>query len=136
MAKFVSLTKMPGEGNKPDHLAINYSEGTAKGLLRVFEFQDHGHHVAYIPTLNLSSYGDTPEEASERLWSVVIPDFFAHLTELSQDDGTKELKKLGWFRNKFFHKRFQAGSYVDKDGILKNFNLPKETEVRERAVLV
>ena len=42
----------------------------------------------------------------------------------------KEGLSIGFeLKNKLFSKRFLSKSFVDKDGILKDFNLPKETKI-------
>jgi hypothetical protein len=48
----------------------------------------------------------------------------------------EELRKLGWVPNKIFKKKLSNQAYVDKDGILKNFNLSAETEIKEHFVSI
>ncbi len=117
-------------------LHIDFHTRRVKGNLTVHRFLDNGHFVCYVPTLNLSSYGDNGEEAMDRLMKEVLNDFFENLTSLSVDVANSELKKLGWKRNKTFKRRFASDSYVDKDGVLRNFNLPKETKIDTSLVTV
>lgn len=120
-----------------DRLNIHFSEPrSASGQLNVLKFRDHDFAVCYIPSLNLSAYGDTHKEALERLFQEVFKDFIDSLTLLGNDRGTKELEKLGWKRNQLFKKRFVSESYIDKAGVLKNFNLPNGTPVESEVVEV
>ncbi len=127
----------PASPGKPDNLQLHFGRPRrARGTFTIHTFEDHGHHVAYLPSLNLSAYGDSEQEARDRLLSDVIDDFLDHLMDLKPEKITLELQKLGWSRNRMFKKQFKSNSYVDRDGVLKNFNLPKETKVDTRVVAV
>ena len=122
-----------------NNLRIDFSHRKAKGKITVLYFLDNGIHVAFVPSLNLSAYGDSPKEATDMLFGVVMDDFMSNLTDLGIDGATNELKKLGWKSNRFFKKKFEAdpfGPYVDKEGILTNFNLPKETSIDTKVVSI
>ena len=108
----------------------------ATGVFTVHRFKDHDHNVAYIPSLNLSAYGDNYEEAMDRLFKEVLDDFFENLLTLSPEQANHELEKLGWSRDKLFKKQFKSNSFVDRNGVLKNFNLPEETKVETAVVTV
>lgn len=108
----------------------------ATGVFTVHRFQDHEHTVAYIPSLNLSAYGDSHEEALDRLVKEVLDDFFENILDLSPEQANHELEKLGWSRSKLFKKQFKSNSFVDRNGVLKNFNLPEETKVETTVVTV
>jgi len=122
---------------EPEYLKINFKKPVAKAELWVVDFWDHGHIVAYIPSLQLSAYGKNSKEARDMLLNVVVQDFFEYLTKLPEAKATAELKRLGWRREKFFKKQFKnSESYIDKQGILKSFNLSDETEINEQLVAV
>jgi hypothetical protein len=61
--------------------------------LPLFLFKDEKSHVVYSPTLDLSGYGDTEEEA-KKSFQIVMEEFIKYAIE----KGTLEdaLKKLGW----------------------------------------
>jgi len=122
--------------NKPDSIKIDFERQKANGLLRVYDFIDNDHHVAFIPSLNLSAYAATREEAVKRLFETVVSDFFLCLTELPEYKASEELKKLGWSRGKILRKKFEQNTFVDRDGILKNFNLAEETVIHDELVTV
>lgn len=121
-----------------DTLKIEFKpKRKASGTFTIHYFRDHDQFVAYSPSFNLSAYGENADEAIDRLLTTVFDDFFDHLTLLGSDRAVRELVKLGWEKeNVFFKKRFISKSYVDREGVLKNFNLPKETEVDTRIVTV
>lgn len=132
-----NVKKGPATPGDPDNLQLHFGRPkSAKGTFTVHTFQDNDHTVAYLPSLNLSAYGDNAEEARDRLFKVVLDDFLENLMDLSPEKVNKELQALGWSRSKLFKKQFKSNSYVDRDGVLKNFNLPEETKVDTRVVAV
>jgi hypothetical protein len=118
-----------------EHLKIDFKKERITGGLCVFDFIDNGHNIAYLPSLNLTGYGDTKQEAHELLMKHVLTDFFEGLFTLSQSQVVEELKKLGWEKSHFFNKEFSK-SYVDKDGVLREFNLPAETQIESQLMEV
>ncbi len=99
-------------------------------------FDDHGHVIIYVPSLNISAYGDTFEEAQEML-EVALDDFCETLYSLPEPQRTEELKKYGWNRNPLFKKKFEiSDSFVDKEGLLKNFELSDDTKVEETFLMI
>ncbi|MEQ9423487.1 MAG: hypothetical protein RJQ09_03645 [Cyclobacteriaceae bacterium] len=116
-------------------LKINPSKKRLSGLLHTFIINDHDHYVKYIPSLNLSAYGDTKEELEEMM-QVCLEEYLDAFFDLSDSEMQKELSKYGWEREKLFRKRYFNNSYVDKEGILQNFNLPAETEISESQIAV
>lgn len=123
------------QGNR-DSLVINYKKKKVHGEFRVIGFEDHGHHIAYISSLNLSGYGNTPQEALEMLMKVVVSDFCENILSLPEYMITEEMEKLGWKRGKLLRKTFSTSAYVDKEGILRNFNLSPDTKVSESVLQV
>lgn len=117
-------------------LKIDWRAKSSTGTVNAFMFKDGGFHVIYIPSLKLSSYGDTAEEATQMMNEVVLKDFLDTLFEAAESDAMDELRKLGWVQSSFFRKKFTSESYVDKNGILKDFNLEEDTEIHEATVNV
>lgn len=72
----------------------------------------------------------------DRLFKEVVDDFFENLLALSPERVAVELEKLGWSRSKLFKKQFESNLFVDRNGVLKNFNLPEETKVETSVVTV
>ena len=133
MSRMVSFEE---RHSPPKSDSIHLAKDTATAALTIHKFQDNGHFVVYMPALNLSAYGETAKEATDRLVHEVLDDFFENLLAMKPEQANKELQKLGWSRNKLFKKQFRANSYVDRSGVLKNFNLPEETKVETTVVTV
>lgn len=119
-----------------ENLKIDYKHKRGKGVFRILEFEDHGHHIVYIPSLKLSSYGNTAEEAQKMMGDVVLEDFFENLFEQSENVIFDYLKNLGWSKSSIYPKELSNDVHIDTDGILKNFNLSSNTKVTEKLVEV
>lgn len=108
----------------------------AKANLFLYEFEDNGFFIVYNKSLELSAYGKTPEEAKKMFVEVVYRDFCENLTELSEGDIFKELKRLGWTRSPIFKKELSNTACVDKQGVLKDFNLAEGAIIKDQYVTV
>jgi len=111
-----------------ESLSIHKSKKSVKAIFRSYDLKEGKTFITYIPSLEASGYGSTKEEANNMIREV-IEDFFDNLFKLKTDQMEVELRKLGWQQDKMFNKRFENTSYVGEDGILKNFNLPENTEI-------
>ena len=132
-----SIKTGPTTPGHVDSLQLHFGKPRrAKGTFTVHTFEDQGHTVAYLPSLNLSAYSDDAQEARDRLLKVVLDDFLDNLMSLGLDRANLELKKLGWSRSTLFKKQFKSNSYVDRAGVVKDFDLPQETKVDTRVVAV
>ena len=120
--------------NEPDALQISFGIKKVKGHFLVYYFMDHHHHIAYMPSLQLTGYGDSRKEAVDMLFDTVLDDFCENLLELSSDKAGELLVTLGWKRHKIFHKKFSTTVYIDKEGVLRNFNLPLETRIESQVL--
>lgn len=121
------------------HETFNLQLGKHKGVkanLFLYEFEDNGFFIAYNKSLELSAYGKTPEEARKMFVEVVYRDFCVNLTELSEVDIYKELKRLGWARSTFFKKQLSNTACVDKKGVLRDFNLAEGATIKDQYVAV
>jgi len=67
---------------------------------------------------------------------IVYHDFCENLTELSEADIFEELKRLGWTRSTIFKKELSNTACVDKEGILKDFNLAEGAIIKDQYVTV
>jgi len=128
---------MPINQSQQEVIKLNLRKGEGHGTIRVVEFKDHQFYVAYMPTLNLSGYGDTENEALDMLFKDVLMDFFEHLMKLSETEVTEELAKYGFMKSGYFKKRFTSvGPHVELSSILSKLNLPPDTKVREKYLQV
>jgi|GEM_PF-1261993 len=117
-------------------LSISYTHKRGKGILRLVEFQDNGHYIVYVPSLNLSAYGNTFDEAFQMMSDVVIEDFFENLLERPEKIVYDHLSNLGWHKSSTDSQGLSNSVHVDTEGILKNFNLSADTKIRETLVEV
>ena len=112
-----------------EKIKIDFKRKAIQMDVNVADFIDHGHVVAYIPSLDISAYGPTKSEAFKMLFKDVLPDFFENLLKLSEVKVSKELAKYGWKRGSILRKNYSNSAFVDAKGILQNFNLPSETQI-------
>ena len=85
--------------------------------------------ICYSSALNVSGYGETKKEAEESfLHNFEL--FAESLLKLKGEQQRKELRNLGWERQKYARKQFSK-TYVDENGEIKNLKhsklLPLET---------
>lgn len=125
-------------GVKQDWIKITYHKNYKgiSGTLNTLEFLDHGSFTIFVPSLNLSSYGDTIVEAKEMMTKVVIPDFCETILEQSVEKAINDLKDLGWSQSPFFKKELSRTAYINKKGLIKELNISENTEVNERVLTV
>lgn len=114
-----------------EYLKLDFKRKRGKGRFKLVEFLDNGHHIAYLPSLNLSAYGSTKEEARQMMSDIILIDFFESLLNIPESQMFEELQKLGWERSPFFKQDLSKSVHVDRAGILKNFNLSEETVLEE-----
>lgn len=55
---------MQMSAQEKEFLNIDFKGGSTRGEVTLLMLEDHGHHIAYLPTLKLSAYGDTPERSA------------------------------------------------------------------------
>lgn len=108
----------------------------AKAYLFLYEFEDNGFFIVYNKSLELSAYGKTPEEAKKMFIDVVYPDFCENLAKLPEAEIYKELKRLGWTHSAFLEKELSNVACVDKEGILRDFNLVEGVTIKDQYVAV
>jgi len=124
MGAFEQFDLVPNTSDSKDHLHINVRGGGIKisSNLSSFRFldKDTKQYIFFIPSLDISGYGETPQIATE-MAKFCLDDFYEGLSKLSRKDIEKELFKLGWKKG-LFNKDFSK-AYVDGLGELKNFNV-------------
>lgn len=121
---------------KQNILTIDFAHQVITATLSGYSFEDHGFKMLYIPALNLSAYGDTAEEARQMMNELVMPDFLTRLASLSKMAVFEYLSKLGWSAINRESTSFETSAYVDKDGVLRNFDLPADTPIKEDLITV
>ncbi|MCY7359126.1 MAG: hypothetical protein LH609_17030 [Rudanella sp.] len=124
----------PSEPIRADSLEINFDHKQVHFSVAGFMFADHGYTVIYLPGLNLSAYGNDAEEAKAMLTDIVLDDFCENLVDLPPITAYEHLSRLGWTATDSDSKHFSNSAYVDKDGVLRNFDLPQNTPIQEQVV--
>lgn len=89
---------------------------------KMFLWQDHGHEIVYLPSLDLSGYGPSFTEALSML-ELAVAEFCAWLVLLPQVELDAELHRLGWGAGDQIPMHAYAKIFVDKEGALQGFDL-------------
>jgi len=114
-----------GETQNNSHVTetLKLTSDGAKALLKSYTGEAGEHWVSIIPSLNVSGYGETEEDAkSDLAYNMDI--MFQDLFKVDALQRLKYLKELGWENNKLFKKQFSK-AYVDENGVLQNFDKPE-----------
>lgn len=108
-----------------------YGKTHLKGVFKGFNFVDKETNmiVVFIPSLDISGYGDNIEEATYMV-KESLDDYGKALLKLSLKEINQELIRLGWmkekFRTKIFHPNFNPEEKLVEDGI-KNYQTKEIT---------
>ena len=111
-----------GKAKKEEYLHINPSSKRIKSCTKmlVYTDKDTKQKVLYVPSLEITSYGETKKKALEML-KFSINEFCDYLMSLPIKKMEAELTKLGWKHDKFKNKEYSK-AFVDFKGNLKEFN--------------
>ncbi len=116
-----STYSFSGIPNRGDKIRFNLSKNNASLLLNAISFidKDTKQHLLYIPSLDISSYGENPDKANEMM-RASLEYYFANLLCMDLDAIAEELGKYGW-------SRIMAGSEffispIEIDGRIEDFN--------------
>ncbi len=123
-----NLTSTPLLGKQKEVIHIKKTGGKVDACLRVYKYidKDTKHFVAYIPSLEISGYGYTKENALEMMESS-LEEYFDFLLSLTGKKLEIELSKFGWKHDKLKNKDYSK-SYVDISGNLKDFAVTNSVE--------
>lgn len=119
------------ESRQEEFLTLDLRKKDVHTGLRALVFPEGDHTIIYFPSLNLSAYGNDEREATD-MARLVIADYFDNLLALSEQRVMKELRQYGWVRKPFLTKQLRNTQFLDIETVKVNFELPKETQVRER----
>jgi len=116
-------------------LTIDLNNQDFKAKLVAIGFKEGNSHILYIPSLKLSSYGDTIKEAHQMM-KISLDAFAKDLFSLPVNKIHNFLAELGWEKHKYFRKRLQNLSQTTFEDIRKEFNLPEDIEVESYPIAV
>jgi hypothetical protein len=106
--------------------SLHVAGNSANGKFLSLTGQSGNHWASVIPSLKVSGYGNSAEEAQKDLkynLDIFFEDFFA----LNKDEREVALRELGWQREKIFKKRY-TGPFINQEGALQNFNIPEDVQ--------
>lgn len=83
--------------------------------------KDTNHIIFFCPSLDVTGYGETKEQAEE-VFKFSLTEVFKHLVDLSHKQLEDELRKCGWKKDRIKNKEYSK-TYVDVSGELKEFSL-------------
>lgn len=118
-----------------EKLNIDLQKKVFKAELVAIALSEGKSQILYIPSLDISSYGDNLDEANKML-KVCLDEFSKNLLELSQSKIDTILNSLGWEKHKYFKKRHSNLSEITIDDIIAKFDLPKNTKAERIPIAV
>jgi len=92
--------------------------GTMNGL--GFRDADTGQFICYLPSVDISGYGETEEKAIE-MAKFSLSEYFSYLMTLSVKKRDSLLFSLGWKHERMKNKEYSK-AFVDGGGQLQDFN--------------
>lgn len=110
---------------------IKVTSNALKFRINVYSGEENGYFICIAPSVNVSAYGATLEEAKKE-FDFAINVFADDIISLSSAQRTLALKKIGWQQQAIFKKQFSR-AYVDEDGILKNLKNPMVSALETEA---
>ncbi len=122
MAPINNLVRIKKSSSDEESLHIHRATRKISSSVRFLTYRDKDTRqiVIYIPSLELSGYGETEKEA-EKMIRFSLNEYCAYLLKLPQEKMIRELSGLGWTRSKIKAKDFSK-AYVDIEGNLNDFN--------------
>jgi len=112
---------------RSDFDEIRIKNGSIEATLNILTGKQGDYFLHYCPSLEISGYGRTVDEAVELIKSE-LEIFCEDLFEMNQKEREQYLISLGFKKEKFHNKNFSK-AYVDENGRLKDFD--KGTVKRE-----
>ncbi len=111
-----TLTKTPLE-KRPEEDTVRIKNGTLTVEATIISGKDGEHFVSIIPSLMISGYGSTEQEAMDSL-DENMETFCDDLMKLNIEQRKSELIKLGFSQVPYHTKNFSK-LYVDENGLLQ-----------------
>jgi len=107
--------------------SLRMQGSTVEAEIKVISGQEDKQWVFVSPSLNVSGYGNTVEEAKES-FTHNIETFMEDIFNLNKNERVKYIKSLGWKQNEFFVRKYSK-AFVDSDGILQNLKMSSQTSL-------
>lgn len=113
--------------NPTNKLTIDFNKRKFDATVRYVLFMEGEHHLAYVPALKISGYGDTYDEAVEMI-KVAAKQYLITILDTGKKDGEKELKSIGWIKDTLFNKQYD-NNVIDNESIIEMYDLPRDTKM-------
>lgn len=123
----VSRIKVFEGDDKPDYLKVDLKKRSIRGSFTVYRMKDSntGQYIMYMPALEISGYGGTPEQA-DFLLRQNMNHFFEHYKHLTDEQIHFELIGLGWKRGWF--KKEYSNLSINPEGCLEGYEVEGKVE--------
>jgi len=119
---------------KEEVIKMDFKKVSIHGEFAVVTFMNDGSNIYFIPSLNISGYGDTPQDA-EDMANESLKDFLDALLLFGEEKSLEELYKLGWKKNTSY-KQMLSLAFVGKEGFWKELDLPEQTVINQTTIIV
>lgn len=120
---------------KKETLNIDRNKNIFKGHLSGICFKEGDYQIIYVPSLEISSYGEDLKEANSMM-KKIITQYGKDLLHLTESKMNKTLTEMGWQKSKFFKRKHENMSDTTFEDIRKEFNLPDDIKVRNIPIAV
>lgn len=124
--KYTEFSAKPLSKDSPLKETLRFAPHEMKANVAGFAGKQGEFWVSYIPSLNISGYGETEEEAIKDM-KYNLDVFCEDLFDASQEQREIYLKELGWNRHRHFNRQFSK-SFVDENGGLRDFDNPEQVK--------
>lgn len=109
-SEWIRITEVKSKEGKRWDVSLHIS------IVRVVD-RETGQITLYIPSLEISGYGENIDKADIMLRHQV-QDFFQYLADNHKHDIRTELLRYGWRRTSIDRHRF-SNAFIDKEGLLQ-----------------
>jgi len=120
---------------KAESLKINFKEKSIKAKLNAYGFKDGEFYILYIPSLEISAYGDDFKDAY-KMAKVSLKTFSEDLFSMTEKEARKMLEKLGWKKSSIFKKKLEQTKELSIDSLKNEYELPQSTNIRRVEVAI
>lgn len=123
----------PFFSNKPyDIEEIKMSKDSFLVKINIITGQEGEFWVSISPSLNVSGYGKTKQEAQESFHHH-MQSFWEELKPLKMQTRHMMLKNLGW-KNKLYAKKQYSKAFIDENGVLQGLKSAEINSLESQAV--
>jgi len=131
----MSTTKSINNQMKKEVLKLDFNKKSLQAKLNAFGFKDGEFYILYIPSLEISAYGDDYNDAMQML-KESLDVFSEDIFNIPIKNAKNLLKKLGWQPNKIFKKKMEQTKNISPEYLIKEYNLPDNTTIKSIPIAI